>query len=377
MTKIRIKVDNNYKFVGFSMQENGIQNNSIDNSGSDIKEKSSPSTSDGKRNSPSISDAQRNSPSTSDAQRNSPSTYDAQRNSPSTSDAQRNSPSTSDAQRNSPSTSCAQRNSPSTSDAQRNSPSTSCAPRSFSTTKKSNSHEFPQSGKTAKRGRKSSSTSTSSVEKLSIDKQKESVFGEKELVETLMHLWALSNSYSIDSAKSKKHRSTKFSITKKRKLQDVVCTEDGLKKHQQITTLSSASDTFSCAFCEKSFNSYQALGGHKSSCKSNPLKKEVVKPAVQDSSATSKIHPCKICGKVFLSGCALGGHQKSHKTGEVEPSRSSASPPPKEINESLHLIKSSTTSVQEEQADVPNKKIMMFDLNEKPPEDDDESELKL
>ncbi|KAI3860880.1 hypothetical protein MKX03_002496, partial [Papaver bracteatum] len=61
----------------------------------------------------------------------------------------------------------------------------------------------------------------------------------------------------------------------------------------------------------------------------------------------------------------------------VEPSRSSVSLPPKEIKESLHLIQSSTTSVQEEQADVPNKKIMMFDLNEKPPEDDHEIELKL
>ncbi|KAI3900661.1 hypothetical protein MKW92_022457 [Papaver armeniacum] len=179
-----------------------------------------------------------------------------------------------------------------------------------------------------------------------------------------MHLWALSNSYSIDSANSKKDRSTKFSVTKKRKLQDI----DGLKKpridKETLEKKYLEADTFSCAFCEKSFNSYQALG-------------EVVKPAVQDSSATSKIHPCKICGKVFLSGCALGGHQKSHKTGEVEPSRSSASPPPKEINESLHLIQSSTTSVQEKQADVPNKKIMMFDLNEKPPEDDDESEFNL
>ncbi|KAI3860860.1 hypothetical protein MKX03_002476 [Papaver bracteatum] len=202
-----------------------------------------------------------------------------------------------------------------------------------------------------------------------------------------MHLWDLSNSYSIDSANSKKDRSTKVSVTRKPKLQDIVCIEDGLKKpridketlgkkyleasHQQITTLSSASDTFSCTFCGKSFNSYQALGGHKSSCKSNPFKKEAVKRAVQDSTATSKIHPCKICGKVFLSGCALGGHQKSHKTGEVEPSRSSVSPPPKEIKESnLYLIQSSTTSSQEEQADVLNKKIMMLDLNEKPPEDD-------
>ncbi|KAI3934194.1 hypothetical protein MKW92_006521, partial [Papaver armeniacum] len=102
-----------------------------------------------------------------------------------------------------------------------------------------------------------------------------------------MHLWALSNSYSIDSANSKKKdRSTRLPVNKKRKLQDIVSTEDGLKKsrteketeedhrgeimldtvkkayleasHQQITTLSS--ETFNCAFCGKPFNCYQALG---------------------------------------------------------------------------------------------------------------------
>ncbi|XP_026398722.1 zinc finger protein ZAT9-like [Papaver somniferum] len=317
MTKIRINVDNNYKFLGFSMHENGIQNYSIHNSGSDIKPKSSPSTSDGKRN----------SPSTSDAQRNSPSTYDGKRNSPSTSDAQRHSPSSYDAQRS--------------------------------------STVFPKWVKTAKRGRKSLSTSTSSIEE-----QKEPVF-----------------------ANSKKDKNTRLPVNKKRKLQDIVSTEDGLKKerieketeadyrgeimfdtlkktyleasHQQITTL--PSETFNCAFCGKPFNSYQALVGHKSSCRSNPLKKEVVKSAVQDSNATSKIHRCKICSKESLTGQALGGHQKSHKTGEVEP-----------LNESLHVFQSSTSSVREEQAEVPNKKIMMFDLNENPPEEDeDETELKL
>ncbi|XP_026410634.1 uncharacterized protein LOC113305854 [Papaver somniferum] len=346
-----------------------------------LNKKSSPSTSGGKRNSPSISDAPRNPPSSSsDAQRHSPFTLDAQRNSPSTFDAQRSSPSTSDAERS-------------------------------STSEKSDSHDyiFPVSCqwvKTAKRGRKSSSTSTSSIEK-----QKEPVFGEKELVETLMHLCALSNSYFIDLANSKKkEKSTRLPVNKKRKLQDIVSTEDGLKKariekeseenyrgeimldtvkktyseasHQQMTTLSSASETFNCAFCGKPFNCYQALGGHKSSCKSNPLKKEVVKSEVQVSNATSKIHRCKICSKEFLTGQALGGggggggHQKSHKTGEVEPSGSSVSvsPPPKEIKEALHLIQSSTSFVQEEQADVPvpNKKIMMFDLNEDLPEEDED-----
>ncbi|KAI3909156.1 hypothetical protein MKW98_012893 [Papaver atlanticum] len=177
-----------------------------------------------------------------------------------------------------------------------------------------------------------------------------------------MHLWALSNSYSIDSANS--DSCTRLPVNKKRKLEDIVCTKDEImldtvKKtyleasHQQITT----SDTFNCAFCGKPFSSYQALGGHKSSCKSNPFKKQLIKSAVQDLIATSKIHACKICSKVFPTGQALGGHQKSHKTGPVEPSRSSVSPPKDES--------------------LPNKKIMMFDLNENPPDGEDEIELKL
>ncbi|KAI3836003.1 hypothetical protein MKX03_032898, partial [Papaver bracteatum] len=92
----------------------------------------------------------------------------------------------------------------------------------------------------------------------------------------------------------------------------------------------------------------------------------------QNSITTSKIHQCKICSKVFRTGQGLGGHQKSHKTGEIEPSSSSVSPPPMEIKEALHIIQSSTSSVQEEQAEVPNKKILMFDLNEDPPEEDED-----
>ncbi|KAI3902378.1 hypothetical protein MKW92_052619 [Papaver armeniacum] len=208
-----------------------------------------------------------------------------------------------------------------------------------------------------------------------------------------MHLWALSNSYSIDSANSKTDKSTKFPVTKKRELQDIVCTKHGLKKarieketeektyleasKQQITTLSSASETFSCAFCGKSFNSYQALGGHKSSCKSNPLKKQVVKSAVQDSLATSKIHKCRICSKMFQTGQALGGHQRVIRQEKLNLVGHQSHHHQRKSTSLYILIQSSTLSVWEEQVEVPNKKIMMFDLNENPPEDDDETELQL
>ncbi|XP_051116982.1 zinc finger protein ZAT1-like [Andrographis paniculata] len=63
---------------------------------------------------------------------------------------------------------------------------------------------------------------------------------------------------------------------------------------------------FRCSVCKKSFDSYQALGGHRASHKK-------FKGCCNSSSATIKIkHECSICFKVFSSGQALGGHRRSH-----------------------------------------------------------------
>ncbi|KAI3936562.1 hypothetical protein MKW92_030050 [Papaver armeniacum] len=238
-----------------------------------------------------------------------------------------------------------------------------------------------------------------------------------------MHLWTLSNSYALDSAK--KERRT---ADKKRKFKDtsiVHYTEDGLKKarideimldsakktnlleeiHNQIPILPTAgSRKFSCDNCGKSFSCHQALGGHKSTCNSNFSIREVGESSLRGlmrnknnqiaskNSATSKggPHECRICGKAFPNGWALGGHTRSHRTGQVEPSSRSSVSPPKEItNESLHLINSSESSAPEVQDEslhlinsfkssvpeaqedaVADKKIMRFDLNRSPPKDE-------
>lgn len=79
---------------------------------------------------------------------------------------------------------------------------------------------------------------------------------------------------------------------------------------------------YKCSVCDKSFGSYQALGGHKASHR---------KPTGEDNKPTSssattssvaagvagKSHQCSICFKCFPTGQALGGHKRCHYEGTI------------------------------------------------------------
>ncbi|XP_059644549.1 zinc finger protein ZAT4-like [Cornus florida] len=95
---------------------------------------------------------------------------------------------------------------------------------------------------------------------------------------------------------------------------------------------------FECTTCNKSFHSYQALGGHRASHKKNKecsvskidntkliksinnesfIDHEMVGDNAEKAETVygpkkSKGHECPICFKVFSSGQALGGHKRSH-----------------------------------------------------------------
>ncbi|KAK8683406.1 hypothetical protein V6N13_039467 [Hibiscus sabdariffa] len=82
---------------------------------------------------------------------------------------------------------------------------------------------------------------------------------------------------------------------------------------------------YECKSCNRSFPSFQALGGHMASHKKSKSAIEHKKPlvlAVDDAVMASpvsnkkgndKIHECSICGSSFSSGQALGGHMRRHR----------------------------------------------------------------
>ncbi|KAK4726209.1 hypothetical protein R3W88_031126 [Solanum pinnatisectum] len=69
-----------------------------------------------------------------------------------------------------------------------------------------------------------------------------------------------------------------------------------------------------CIVCGKCFGSYQALGGHKASHRSN-----------RDKVYEHCDYHCTICHKTFPTGQALGGHKRRHYERKVTSSSSSSS----------------------------------------------------
>ncbi|KAM7522232.1 hypothetical protein LguiA_012134 [Lonicera macranthoides] len=73
-----------------------------------------------------------------------------------------------------------------------------------------------------------------------------------------------------------------------------------------------AARTFKCKTCDRVFDSFQALGGHRAShsAKSDdPLKNR-------------RSHVCKECGAEFSKGQALGGHMRKHRDTSPSPTTS-------------------------------------------------------
>lgn len=148
---------------------------------------------------------------------------------------------------------------------------------------------------------------------------------------------------------------------------------------------------YECPSCNKAFNTFQALGGHRASHKKmkgcfgliNSCENRVIaadlsislippadnssltahEMATDTTNGTKKInkgvsHECQICFKVFSSGQALGGHKRSHLIAEAKNSQS---------------ITSSSIVIQKPVPEIRD----FLDLNLPAPDEDDTSTSEL
>ncbi|KAF2610581.1 hypothetical protein F2Q70_00007941 [Brassica cretica] len=137
-----------------------------------------------------------------------------------------------------------------------------------------------------------------------------------------------------------------------------------------------------CVTCNKSFTSYQALGGHRASHnkakilenhharanrEASLLGTEAMITGLASAQASNTSlsrsnngdHVCDICHKSFPTGQALGGHKRRHWTGPVSSEAATADPTAPAAGSS-HQV---TETVQEV-------KKFEFDLNELPPNEE-------
>ncbi|XP_047337015.1 zinc finger protein ZAT6-like [Impatiens glandulifera] len=81
-------------------------------------------------------------------------------------------------------------------------------------------------------------------------------------------------------------------------------------------TANTAKSIYKCAICDKAFNSYQALGGHKSSHRKAPSNADEKTLSISGAGGgVGRVHECSICYKTFQTGQALGGHKRCHYEG--------------------------------------------------------------
>lgn len=200
-----------------------------------------------------------------------------------------------------------------------------------------------------------------------------------------------SNSHSVEDT-MKKRKKKKKSLSEMEKESSSTHHDD----HLQLAVVVSAAEEGGggarekhvCVTCNKSFTSYQALGGHRAShnkvkmLENNQARANneallllgnegtVTGLASAQGSNTSLSsnnngdHICNICHKSFTTGQALGGHKRCHWTGPVstEAATAPAAPSLSQVTETVQEVKKL------------KRKFLEFDLNELPPNEEEYEE---
>ncbi|CAH8392197.1 unnamed protein product [Eruca vesicaria subsp. sativa] len=153
-----------------------------------------------------------------------------------------------------------------------------------------------------------------------------------------------------------------------------------------------------CVTCNKSFASYQALGGHRASHNKVKISENhqarangealllgteamvtglasAQGPSTSLSISSKGDHVCNICQKSFATGQALGGHKRCHWPG---PASNEAATAPAPVSSefataaSTSLVAGSSSQVTETVEEVKKlkRKFLEFDLNELPPNEE-------
>ncbi|PHT33800.1 hypothetical protein CQW23_25600 [Capsicum baccatum] len=185
------------------------------------------------------------------------------------------------------------------------------------------------------------------------------------------------------------------------------------RKIAEITTISTTGKAgfyvYECKTCNRTFPSFQALGGHRASHKKPKTIVEDKKSATAtDSTAASrddqhhhqesddqeqgllnkishslsnqtavinnisktKIHECSICGSEFSSGQALGGHMRRHRP-PTTTATTTATATTKIISTNFETISNVSESSSSHHDEKSTRNILSLDLNlPAPPEDD-------
>ncbi|KAG2723685.1 hypothetical protein I3760_02G181000 [Carya illinoinensis] len=139
---------------------------------------------------------------------------------------------------------------------------------------------------------------------------------------------------------------------------------------------STPSRVFECKTCNRQFQSFQALGGHRASHKKPRLimgGDESLDSQSYGSPTKPKTHECSICGLEFAIGQALGGHMRRHRTSTLTTDHIQNQVPfnlKQNLQQAPDLGRTNSSQVRIGKKTSTSRRVLFLDLNLTPFEND-------